>query len=234
MLPRAPCHSELQVPLRTAKCPLPFVPPSWQHSTVSHSCTHPCNSPRGPCSDGPAAVHLPHPKAFPTAPRPPWGSPPPISHTSPNPHPESLFLRGTPSTPLLSLTLTTHLPPPRPLQPRGGADGARGGTWRAHPRAEPGRAGRSAAAMGGGARELAGYLAALGGWVAALAAAALPQWRQSSYAGDAIITAVGLHEGLWMSCAAQSTGQVQCRLHDSLLSLDGAYGGRWAYPFPRR
>lgn len=77
--------------------------------------------------------------------------------------------------------------------------------------------------MGGGARELAGYLAALGGWVAALAAAALPQWRQSSYAGDAIITAVGLHEGLWMSCAAQSTGQVQCRLHDSLLSLDGAY-----------
>ncbi|NXR90957.1 CLD19 protein, partial [Hypocryptadius cinnamomeus] len=44
--------------------------------------------------------------------------------------------------------------------------------------------------------------------------------RQSSYAGDAIITAVGLHEGLWMSCAAQSTGQVQCRLHDSLLSLE--------------
>ncbi|NWQ84441.1 CLD19 protein, partial [Columbina picui] len=78
--------------------------------------------------------------------------------------------------------------------------------------------------MGGGLRELCGYLAALGGWVAALAAAALPQWRQSSYAGDAIITAVGLHEGLWMSCAAQSTGQVQCRLHDSLLSLDGGYG----------
>uniref|UniRef100_A0A8V5HID4 Claudin n=1 Tax=Melopsittacus undulatus TaxID=13146 RepID=A0A8V5HID4_MELUD len=79
--------------------------------------------------------------------------------------------------------------------------------------------------MGGsGARELAGYLLALAGWVSALAAAVLPQWRQSSYAGDAIITAVGLHEGLWMSCAAQSTGQVQCRLHDSLLSLDGAYG----------
>ncbi|XP_064586796.1 claudin-19 isoform X4 [Zonotrichia leucophrys gambelii] len=75
--------------------------------------------------------------------------------------------------------------------------------------------------MGGGARELAGYLAALAGWVAGLAAAVLPQWRQSSYAGDAIITAVGLHEGLWMSCAAQSTGQVQCRLHDSLLSLEG-------------
>ncbi|RLV93185.1 hypothetical protein DV515_00013557 [Chloebia gouldiae] len=84
--------------------------------------------------------------------------------------------------------------------------------------------------MGGGARQLAGYLAALAGWGAALAAAVLPQWRQSSYAGDAIITAVGLHEGLWMSCAAQSTGQVQCRLHDSLLSLEGGYGG----PGPRR
>lgn len=89
---------------------------------------------------------------------------------------------------------------------------------------ERGAGRREAAAMGGGARELAGYLAGLGGWVAALAAAVLPQWRQSSYAGDAIITAVGLHEGLWMSCAAQSTGQVQCRLHDSLLSLDGGYG----------
>ncbi|XP_058711420.1 claudin-19 isoform X2 [Poecile atricapillus] len=74
--------------------------------------------------------------------------------------------------------------------------------------------------MGGGARQLAGYLAAVAGWLAALAAAVLPHWRQSSYAGDAIITAVGLHEGLWMSCAAQSTGQVQCRLHDSLLSLE--------------
>uniref|UniRef100_H1A3S3 Claudin n=1 Tax=Taeniopygia guttata TaxID=59729 RepID=H1A3S3_TAEGU len=79
--------------------------------------------------------------------------------------------------------------------------------------------GGRAAAMGGG-RQLAGYLAALAGWGAALAAAVLPHWRQSSYAGDAIITAVGLHEGLWMNCAAQSTGQVQCRLHDSLLSLE--------------
>ncbi|XP_031539959.2 claudin-19 isoform X1 [Vicugna pacos] len=39
--------------------------------------------------------------------------------------------------------------------------------------------------------------------------------------GDAIITAVGLYEGLWMSCASQSTGQVQCKLYDSLLALEG-------------
>lgn len=70
--------------------------------------------------------------------------------------------------------------------------------------------------------QLVGYFLALAGWVGAICAAALPQWKQSSYAGDAIITAVGLYEGLWMSCASQSTGQVQCKLHESLLSLDGA------------
>uniref|UniRef100_A0A8C5F0X8 Claudin n=1 Tax=Gopherus evgoodei TaxID=1825980 RepID=A0A8C5F0X8_9SAUR len=68
--------------------------------------------------------------------------------------------------------------------------------------------------------QLLGYFLALGGWVGTICSAALPQWKQSSYAGDAIITAVGLYEGLWMSCASQSTGQVQCKLHDSLLSLD--------------
>ncbi|XP_015274151.1 PREDICTED: claudin-19 isoform X1 [Gekko japonicus] len=68
--------------------------------------------------------------------------------------------------------------------------------------------------------QLVGYFLALAGWVATICASALPQWKQSSYAGDAIITAVGLYEGLWMTCASQSTGQVQCKLHESLLSLD--------------
>ncbi|XP_028920459.1 claudin-19 [Ornithorhynchus anatinus] len=68
--------------------------------------------------------------------------------------------------------------------------------------------------------QLLGYFVALSGWVGIIASTALPQWKQSSYAGDAIITAVGLYEGLWMACASQSTGQVQCKLYDSLLSLD--------------
>ncbi|XP_065430997.1 claudin-19 isoform X2 [Chrysemys picta bellii] len=76
-------------------------------------------------------------------------------------------------------------------------------------------------AMANAGLQLLGYFLALGGWVGTICSAALPQWKQSSYAGDAIITAVGLYEGLWMSCASQSTGQVQCKLHDSLLSLDG-------------
>ncbi|XP_033623577.1 claudin-19 isoform X3 [Fukomys damarensis] len=71
--------------------------------------------------------------------------------------------------------------------------------------------------------QLLGYFLALGGWVGIIASTALPQWKQSSYAGDAIITAVGLYEGLWMSCASQSTGQVQCKLYDSLLALDASW-----------
>ncbi|XP_030217393.1 claudin-19 isoform X2 [Gadus morhua] len=68
--------------------------------------------------------------------------------------------------------------------------------------------------------QLLGYFLALGGWIGIISTTVLPQWKQSSYAGDAIITAVGLYEGLWMSCASQSTGQVQCKIFDSMLSLD--------------
>ncbi|XP_042589690.1 claudin-19-like isoform X1 [Cyprinus carpio] len=68
--------------------------------------------------------------------------------------------------------------------------------------------------------QLLGYFLALGGWIGIISTTVLPQWKQSSYAGDAIIMAVGLYEGLWMSCASQSTGQVQCKIFDSLLSLD--------------
>lgn len=71
--------------------------------------------------------------------------------------------------------------------------------------------------------QLLGYFLALGGWIGIISTTVLPQWKQSSYAGDAIITAVGLYEGLWMSCASQSTGQVQCKIFDSMLSLDSKY-----------
>lgn len=35
--------------------------------------------------------------------------------------------------------------------------------------------------------QLLGYFLAMGGWVGIIASTALPQWKQSSYAGDAII-----------------------------------------------
>ncbi|XP_064293729.1 claudin-7 [Phalacrocorax carbo] len=62
---------------------------------------------------------------------------------------------------------------------------------------------------------------ALAGWGALLAATVLPQWQVSSFAGDSIITAVATYQGLWMACASQSTGQLQCKTFDSILALPG-------------
>ncbi|XP_051873685.1 claudin-1-like [Pristis pectinata] len=67
--------------------------------------------------------------------------------------------------------------------------------------------------------QLLGFALAFIGWVGVITSTALPQWRTSSYAGDNIVTAQAIYEGLWMSCVAQSTGQVQCKVYDSMLQL---------------
>ncbi|XP_033621166.1 claudin-3, partial [Fukomys damarensis] len=48
---------------------------------------------------------------------------------------------------------------------------------------------------------------------------ALPMWRVSAFIGSSIITAQITWEGLWMNCVVQSTGQMQCKVYDSLLAL---------------
>uniref|UniRef100_A0A8C5MEM6 Claudin n=1 Tax=Leptobrachium leishanense TaxID=445787 RepID=A0A8C5MEM6_9ANUR len=70
--------------------------------------------------------------------------------------------------------------------------------------------------------QMLGFVLSLLGWIALIVATILPQWRMSSYAGDNIITAVAIYQGLWMSCVTQSTGQIQCKIYDSLLQLDAA------------
>ncbi|XP_018431290.1 PREDICTED: claudin-7-like [Nanorana parkeri] len=70
--------------------------------------------------------------------------------------------------------------------------------------------------------QLLGFVMSLFGWIALIAATIMPQWRMSSYAGDSIITAVAIYQGLWMTCATQSTGQIQCKVYDSLLQLDAS------------
>ncbi|PIO14570.1 hypothetical protein AB205_0013530 [Aquarana catesbeiana] len=70
--------------------------------------------------------------------------------------------------------------------------------------------------------QMLGFVLCLIGWIALIAATIMPQWRMSSYAGDNIITAVAIYQGLWMSCVTQSTGQIQCKVYDSLLQLDAA------------
>ncbi|XP_077359311.1 claudin-1 [Festucalex cinctus] len=67
--------------------------------------------------------------------------------------------------------------------------------------------------------QLLGFSLAFVGFIGAIASTIMVEWKASSYAGDNIITAQALYEGLWKSCASQSTGQVQCKVYDSLLQL---------------
>ncbi|KAM7397716.1 hypothetical protein PAMA_005845 [Pampus argenteus] len=70
--------------------------------------------------------------------------------------------------------------------------------------------------------QILGFALALLGSIGLIIGTILPQWKMSSYAGDNIITAVAMYEGLWMSCAYQSTGQIQCKVYDSMLNLSSA------------
>lgn len=57
------------------------------------------------------------------------------------------------------------------------------------------------------------------GWIGAIIACALPQWRVTAFIGQNIVTAQTIWEGIWMSCVVQSTGQMQCKVYDSMLAL---------------
>ncbi|XP_072297889.1 claudin-1 [Eucyclogobius newberryi] len=69
--------------------------------------------------------------------------------------------------------------------------------------------------------QLLGFTLAFLGLIGAIASTVMVEWKASSYAGDNIITAQALYEGLWKSCVSQSTGQIQCKVYDSLLQLPG-------------
>ncbi|XP_068427333.1 claudin-1 [Clinocottus analis] len=69
--------------------------------------------------------------------------------------------------------------------------------------------------------QLLGFTLAFLGLIGTIASTAMVEWKASSYAGDNIITAQAMYEGLWKSCVSQSTGQVQCKVYDSLLQLPG-------------
>ncbi|NXC86853.1 CLD4 protein, partial [Cercotrichas coryphoeus] len=57
------------------------------------------------------------------------------------------------------------------------------------------------------------------GWLASILCCALPMWRETAFIGNNIVVAQIIWEGLWMSCVVQSTGQMQCKVYDSLLAL---------------
>lgn len=69
-----------------------------------------------------------------------------------------------------------------------------------------------------GMQMLASSLSLLG-WLGALLTCILPMWRVTAYVGTTIVTSQTIWEGIWMTCVAQSTGQVMCKPYESTLAL---------------
>ncbi|KAG9351588.1 hypothetical protein JZ751_022839 [Albula glossodonta] len=67
--------------------------------------------------------------------------------------------------------------------------------------------------------QIMGIILALVGWLGSIIVCALPMWRVTAFIGANIVTAQTIWEGLWMNCVVQSTGQMQCKVYDSLLAL---------------
>ncbi|XP_071362626.1 claudin-3-like [Trachinotus anak] len=67
--------------------------------------------------------------------------------------------------------------------------------------------------------EVVGVTLSALGWVVSIVSCALPMWRVSAFIGANIVTAQVYWEGLWMSCVFQSTGEMQCKVYNSMLAL---------------
>ncbi len=67
--------------------------------------------------------------------------------------------------------------------------------------------------------QMAGCALALFGWIGVLIVCAAPMWRVTAFIGNNIVTSQTIWEGIWMNCVVQSTGQMQCKVYDSMLAL---------------
>ncbi|XP_052377710.1 uncharacterized protein LOC118384908 [Oncorhynchus keta] len=67
--------------------------------------------------------------------------------------------------------------------------------------------------------QMLGTALAIIGWLGSIIICALPMWKVTAFIGANIITAQTIWEGLWMNCVTQSTGQMQCKVYDSMLAL---------------
>lgn len=68
-------------------------------------------------------------------------------------------------------------------------------------------------------RQILGMVLAVIGFIASIIVCALPTWKVTAFIGANIVTSQVIWEGLWMNCVTQSTGQMQCKVYDSLLAL---------------
>ncbi|XP_031719593.1 claudin-4-like [Anarrhichthys ocellatus] len=67
--------------------------------------------------------------------------------------------------------------------------------------------------------QMAGCAMALLGWIGVIIICGAPMWRVTAFIGSNIVTSQVMWEGLWMTCVVQSTGQMQCKIYDSMLAL---------------
>ena len=67
--------------------------------------------------------------------------------------------------------------------------------------------------------EIVGIALGVIGFILSIVVCALPMWKVTAFIGANIITAQTIWEGLWMNCVVQSTGQMQCKMYDSMLAL---------------
>ncbi|XP_007553969.1 claudin 3c [Poecilia formosa] len=67
--------------------------------------------------------------------------------------------------------------------------------------------------------EIVGIALGFLGLILTIVTCALPMWKVTAFIGANIITAQVIWEGLWMNCVTQSTGQMQCKMYDSMLAL---------------
>ncbi|XP_053313235.1 claudin-4 [Spea bombifrons] len=67
--------------------------------------------------------------------------------------------------------------------------------------------------------QILGIILSIIGWLGTLVTCALPMWKVTAFIGNNIVVAQIIWEGLWMNCVVQSTGQMQCKVYDSLLAL---------------
>uniref|UniRef100_A0A3Q3X6G2 Claudin n=1 Tax=Mola mola TaxID=94237 RepID=A0A3Q3X6G2_MOLML len=79
--------------------------------------------------------------------------------------------------------------------------------------------------MANAGMQLLGFTLAFLGMIGSIISTTMVEWKASSYAGDNIITAQAMYEGLWKTCVSQSTGQIQCKVYDSLLQLPAIVQG---------
>ncbi|XP_053195853.1 claudin-5b [Scomber japonicus] len=67
--------------------------------------------------------------------------------------------------------------------------------------------------------ELLGLALCVTGSLLVMVACGLPMWKVTAFIDSNIVVAQTIWDGLWMSCVVQSTGQMQCKIHDSVLAL---------------